>query len=418
MKTIVVGAGITGVVAAIELRKRQHDVVLVDPGPLPHPLAASTDISKVVRAAYGADEKYTVLAERSLEIWRQWNVKFGVELYHEAGFLCMRQRPMHSGDFEYESLRLLEERGHRIKRVNSDYLRRHFPAWNADLYPDGFLDFEAGYAESGRAVAALLEDAKSLGAKLRQGKFVALDEGDDRVKGIVLEERSTPHVIPSPVERLGDDSFKAAQRDPSIALGLTHVPADAVVMAIGAWTPCVLPFTRDFFRASGQPVFHLKPEQPEFFTPERFPIFGADISATGFYGFPLNRDGVVKIANHGRGREMSPDSSARGVTKDEENKMREFLADSFPSLANAPIVFTRLCFYCDSKDGDFWIAPDPDRPGLTIAAGDCGHGFKFAPVLGAIIADAAEGKVNRKFRWRPEVKTGLAKEAARFQGEL
>ena len=97
MKIIVVGAGINGVVAAVELRKRGHHVVLIDPGPLPHPLAASTDVSKVVRATYGADEEYTELAERSREAWRQWNVEFGAELYHEVGFLCMRQRPMQPG---------------------------------------------------------------------------------------------------------------------------------------------------------------------------------------------------------------------------------------------------------------------------------------------------------------------------------
>jgi glycine/D-amino acid oxidase-like deaminating enzyme len=386
MRTVVVGAGINGVVAAIALRKRGHDVVLIDPGPLPHPLAASTDISKVVRAAYGADKEYTELAERSRKIWQQWNVEFGLELYREVGFLCMRQRPMRAGDFEYESLRLLERRGHRIERINSDYLRRHFPAWNADRYPDGFLDFEAGYAESGRAVAVLIDRAKTIGVILREHvKFCGLDETSNRVKGITLESGE-------------------------------KVPADAVVMAVGAWTPYLLPFTRDYFRSSGQPVFHLRPAHPELFTPERFPIFGADISATGFYGFPLNRDGVVKIANHGLGREMSPDSPQRVVTKEEENKMREFLADSFPSLTDAPVVFTRVCFYCDTKDGDFWIAPDPDRAGLTIVAGDCGHGFKFAPVLGEIIADAAEGKVNPKFRWRREVKAGMAKEAARFQG--
>src|SRR6516165_8958241 len=105
-RIIIVGAGINGVTAAIELKKRVHEVVLVDPGPLPHPLAASTDISKVVRAAYGVDEEYTELAERSRELWQKWNVQFGVELYHEVGFLCMRQRSMQSGDFEYESLRL------------------------------------------------------------------------------------------------------------------------------------------------------------------------------------------------------------------------------------------------------------------------------------------------------------------------
>jgi sarcosine oxidase / L-pipecolate oxidase len=89
MKTIVVGAGINGIVAAIELRKRGHNVVLLDPGPLPHPLAASTDISKVVRAAYGADEEYTELAERSRRNWQRWNIEFELELYHEVGFLCM-----------------------------------------------------------------------------------------------------------------------------------------------------------------------------------------------------------------------------------------------------------------------------------------------------------------------------------------
>jgi glycine/D-amino acid oxidase-like deaminating enzyme len=390
-KTIVVGAGINGVVAAIELRKRGHEVALVDPGPLPHPLAASTDISKAVRAAYGRDEDYTALAEQSREIWRQWNVEFGVELYHEIGFLFMRQRPMQPGDFEYESFTLLEQRGHRIERIGSRQLCERYPAWNAERYPDGFLDLEAGYAESGRVVATLIQRAQSLGVELRENaKFRDLDEAGDRIKGILLEDGE-------------------------------KIAAAAVVMAVGAWTPYALPFTRNFLRASGQPVFHLKPKQPELFTPERFPIFGADISTTGYYGFPLNRDGVVKIANHGPGREMSPNSPERVVTKEEENQMRHFLSDSFPALADSPIVFTRICFYCDTHDGNFWIAPDPERPGLTIAAGDCGHGFKFAPVLGGIIADAVEGKSNPllgKFRWRPEVKSGETKEAARFRGKL
>jgi sarcosine oxidase/L-pipecolate oxidase len=73
--------------------------------------------------------------------------------------------------------------------------------------------------------------------------------------------------------------------------------------------------------------------------------------------------------------------------------------------------------YCDTHDGHFWIARDPDRRGLIIAAGDCGHGFKFAPVLGEIIADAVEEKPNpilEKFRWRPEVRAGSGTDVARF----
>src|SRR6266581_1579187 len=95
---IVVGAGINGVTSAIELKKRGYKVVLVDRGPLPHPLAASTDISKAVRAAYGADEDYTALAERSIELWRKWNTEFGAELYHQTGALFLRRRQMQPGD--------------------------------------------------------------------------------------------------------------------------------------------------------------------------------------------------------------------------------------------------------------------------------------------------------------------------------
>jgi glycine/D-amino acid oxidase-like deaminating enzyme len=388
---IVVGAGINGVTAAIELQKRGHKVVLVDPGPLPHPLAASTDISKAVRAAYGTDEDYTLLAERSIRLWREWNKGFGVEFYHEVGVLFVRQGEMKPGDFEYESFKILEERGHKIERMNSARLWKRFPAWNPELYRDGILELAAGYVESSRVVAILSERAKSVGIELREGaKFSELDEGDDRVKGIVLDN---------------------GQR----------ISGNIVVMAVGAWTPYVLPFTQKFFRATGQPVFHLKPRQPELFASQRFPVFGADISTTGYYGFPVSREGVVKIANHGPGREMSPESSKRAVTSQEEKKLREFLSSTFPALADAPIVYSRVCMYCDTDDGHFWIAPDPERPGLILAAGDSGHGFKFAPVLGEIIADAVEGKSNpllQKFRWRPDVRAGEQKEAARFQGDV
>ncbi len=390
-RIIVVGAGINGVTAAIELKKRGHEVVLLDPGPLPHPLAASTDISKAVRAAYGADEDYTALAERSIKRWREWNEEFGTKLYHEVGVMFVRRRKMVPGDFEYESLKLLEKRGLKVARMDTPQLWKRFPAWNPELYRDGVVEIGAGYAESGRTVAMLIERAKSAGVELRERvMFSRLAERGNRVNGIAL-----------------DDGQQSA--------------ADFVVMAVGAWTPYLLPFTRKFFRATGQPVFHLKPLEPELFTPERFPVFGADITTTGYYGFPINRDGVVKIANHGAGREMSPDSPERVVTAEDEGNLREFLASTFPSLADAPIVYTRVCMYCDTHDGHFWIARDPERQGLVVAAGDSGHGFKFAPMLGEIIADAVEAKDNRlleKFRWRPEVRAGSGADAARSKAKL
>jgi len=65
-----------------------------------------------------------------------------------------------------------------------------------------------------------------------------------------------------------------------------------------------------------------------------------------------------------------------------------------------------------------WIAPDPEREGVVVATGGSGHAFKFAPVLGGFIADAAEGKASailHKFRWRPEVRMPKNEEAARHQ---
>src|SRR3954447_12880939 len=189
-RIIVVGAGINGVTAAIELRKRGHEVILVDPGPLPHPLAASSDISKAVRAAYGADEDYTALAERSIKLWRQWNEEFGTKLYHEIGVMFVRRSKMGPGHFEHESLKLLGKRGLKVARMDTPELWKRFPAWNPELYRDGVLEVEAGYAESGRAVAKLIERAKSAGVELRDRcKFVALDEVNSRITGVIVSER-------------------------------------------------------------------------------------------------------------------------------------------------------------------------------------------------------------------------------------
>lgn len=386
---VVVGAGIFGLTAAIELKLRGHPVTLLDPGPLPHPLAASTDISKVVRIEYGSDEEYTALAEQALIGWRAWNAEFGVELFHETGVLYLGPRRAARGEYEFESAQLLRKRGHRIRSINSGKLRTQFPAWNADLYKHGFYNPEGGYAESARVVARLLEKASSLGIELQEGsKFARLDESEGRARGIFTAEGK-------------------------------RIAADQVVIAVGAWTPSTLPFTRDFFRAVGQPVFHLKPRNPDLYQPQRFPVFSVS-STTGYYGFPVNRDGIVKVANHGVGREMDPESEERKVTPQEEEQLREFLAESLPDLADAPLVLTRVCLYCDTPDENFWIAPDPMRTGLVIATGDSGHAFKFAPVLGALIADAVEANPNPlldKFRWRPGLKAHGG-EAARFHGHV
>ena len=67
------------------------------------------------------------------------------------------------------------------------------------------------------------------------------------------------------------------------------------------------------------------------------------------------------------------------------------------------MINERLCFYCDTFDGDFWIDKDPERPVLLVAAGGSEHAFKFTPLIGKITANVPEGKLNayaQRFKWR------------------
>jgi glycine/D-amino acid oxidase-like deaminating enzyme len=242
----------------------------------------------------------------------------------------------------------------------------------------GYFNPHGGFVESGRVVARLAEEA--------------------RRSGVIIREKT----------RIDE---------------LDAVHADAVVVCTGAWAKKLVPPLRTGLREAGQPVFHLAPDDPHLFGAEVFPTFGADIARTGYYGFPLHpREGVVKIANHGPGRAVDPDSP-RDVPEEEEEGLRAFLKTALPSLANARITFRRTCIYGDTTDEHFWIARDPYRPTLTVATGGSGHAFKFAPLLGSWIADAALGRDNpalQKFRWRPELSAlssgGVGEEAARHHG--
>ncbi|HSR41492.1 MAG TPA: FAD-dependent oxidoreductase [Longimicrobiales bacterium] len=370
---IVVGGGAFGAAGALELASRGWEVRLLDPGPLPHPDAASTDISKIVRMDYGADGFYADLAASALEAWRRWNAEWGVPLYHEDGFLVLAGDHGGPGSYESDSWETLTERGVPLERIDPDLLRRRFPAWNAERFPGGYLNPRAGWAESGRVVTRILDAARDAGASVESGlRVVEVFEAEGRVAGV----------------RTSD----GGQHD-----------AGLVVVAAGAWTPSLLPHLREVMWATGQPVLHFRVQEPGRWQPPAFPPWAADIANTGWYGFPALDDGTLKVGHHGRGRRTDPDG-ALVVEAEHEARCRRFLRDALPALADAPLIASRLCLYCDTFDSDFWIDRDPDREGLVVAAGGSGHGFKFAPVLGGIIADAAEGRENRwapRFRWRP-----------------
>jgi glycine/D-amino acid oxidase-like deaminating enzyme len=369
---VVVGAGVFGVSAAIELASRGYEVELVDPGPLPRPEAASTDISKIVRMDYGSDLLLTQLMEKALPLWGERNRRWGQEVYHQDGFVLLANAPLQPGGFEHDSMTTLAGIGRAVERLDGGRLASRFPAWAANRYPDGYFNAEAGWVESGRALALLIDDARAAGVRVRAGEgFSRWIEAGSRITGIVTSSGA-------------------------------RLTADVVLLAAGAWTPIMAPWLATWMWPVAQPVFHLKPHDPEVWRPPQFTVWAAAIAETGWYGFPANAAGIVKIANHGPGRRVHPDAP-RTIEPGDELRLREFLGESLPALATAPLAAAKTCLYCDSFDGDFWIGRDPDRPGLAVAAGDSGHGFKFAPVLGAIIADAIEEKPSAytaRFGWR------------------
>lgn len=410
-RVVVVGGGVFGAAGALELRRRGWHVTLLDPHALPYEGAASTDVSKVVRLDYGADVLYHELAQRALEGWARWNADWPRPLFHETGLLVLAGGEMAPGGFEHESRRVLLEHGHEVERVTASMLAERFPAWRVGAYSDGYYNPRGGWAESGAVVAQLLALGEAEGVERRRAGLVGLVEQGSRVGGVRTS--------------LGGSSADAEE-----------LVAERVVVAAGAWTPSLLPWLEGRLRAIAQPVLHFRPDRPDSFAAGVFPTWTADIANSGWYGFPALPSGEVKIGHHGPGTPVDPDARGR-VSPEHVERARAFLRHAIPDLAEAPIARDRVCLYCDTPDGDFLIDADPDREGLVVASGGSGHAFKFAPVLGGLVADAVEGRSSRwsaRFGWRavtgapegrPGAGTGVAgtaeagtaeKEAARYSG--
>jgi glycine/D-amino acid oxidase-like deaminating enzyme len=382
-KTIlVVGGGIFGITAAVELGRRGWGVRLLDVERPPARAASSTDVSKAVRMDYGADGFYVDLAARAIEGWNAWNRSFRETVFLETGFLLMTPRTMESGGFEHDSFVSMRQRGVAVERLDGVTLRRRFPVWGDGPWVDGYFNPAAGWAASARVVEILAGIARSGGVRIERGTVREVTTHGGCVTGVRTEAGES-------------------------------VAAGRVLVAAGARSAELVPALRPFLRVTGQPVVHFAPHDPARFAASRFPVWAADIARTGWYGFPASSDGRVKVANHGPGRPVEPDREHR-VTPAEIDRFRRFLSTGCPELAEAPLAATRLCLYCDSIDGDFWIDRVPGLEGLTVATGGSGHAFKFAPVLGPLVADAVEGRADpstSRFRFRAPDPRGRPEQA-------
>ena len=373
---LIIGAGIFGITTAIELHQKGYKVGILNPDIIPHPLAASTDISKIVRMEYGSDTKYMQMADQSIDGWKAWNELFQTTLYHETGFLLLSKKPMDypSQAYEWSSYNNLLKFGHHPERLNEQSIAERYPAIRPGEYVDGFFHSRAGFAESGRAIGVLTAHARKLGIEVHENQTAAeLIKEAGAIKGV----RS----------RQG-----------------THFSSGHTIVCAGAFTPYLVPELLPYIRVTGHPVFHIQPNQPDLFSMADFPVIAADISNTGWYGFPTHpTEKVIKLANHSEGLKLHPENDERVVLPEDHKALAEFIKSALPSLVGQPIVYTRRCVYTDTLDGHFWIDQHPALNGLTIGTGGSGHGYKMGPILGKMISAAALGEPHpwlERFRWR------------------
>ena len=387
---ISVGGGIFGLTSAITLNKRGYSVGLLNPNTIPHHLAASTDISKLVRMEYGSDKEYFQMAKICIEKWHEWNDLFNEELYQEIGFLMLSKENIDTkkNSYERDSIHNLIDAGYSPHRMDAKTIKEKFPAINTNTYIDGSFNPKAGHVASGRVIECLANYARSLGVHIheRQTAFrFNIEKG--QLNAVETKEGQT---------------FKCGH----------------LIVAAGAHTPFLLPELTPHMRSTGHPVFWLKPTNQKLFSPPLLPNFTADISDTGWYGFAYNpKHGVVKLGKHTDGLHIDPNGARQEITKNEIQDLREFLKVTFPDLEKAPLVYTRRCLYTDTHDGHFWIDNHPEIKGLSVSSGGSGHGFKMGPILGEMTADVAEGKTHqfsKRYRWRNLTSFTKHAEEARF----
>ena len=384
LKIGVVGAGVFGLAASIDLAARGHDVHVFEQGDVPHDGASSTDVAKAVRRIWyvGDNETYVELVERAAPQWRAWEKQSGESFYHQTGAVTATTRfepgsPMHS------SVQFLRGRGDEVLVLSPEEAVRRFPLLRFAADEICVYDSWTGYVESGLAVRVMADVARGEGAQVRE-----------RTPARDIDER------PSDVGIVHDDGRSVFDR---------------VVVAAGPWVGRLLPELGTKVMVTRQEMLLIEPREREAFAHGVFPVWNFDPDGDGWYGFPLLREGCVKIAKDRPGEIVDPDVD-RGGTEGFFDEAMAFLRARIPEMAAGRVVEGRTCLYTSTPDDHFMIDRVPGRERVFVAGGGSGHGFKFGGSIGPVIADAVEDRHNRlgeRFRIGNRLDAGRHSEAAR-----
>ncbi|KAI5464691.1 FAD dependent oxidoreductase [Mariannaea sp. PMI_226] len=425
---LIIGSGVFGQGTAYALTQRSQfnntSITLIDcaRGQFPPEDSASVDSSRIVRADY-SDRHYAALAAEAQEEWRkQGDHEVGGQgRYSESGLLLCANTPpkdysyKKSGmDYTKESwknvMEIARETGlsqDKIQRLeNTEAIQKYV---KTDGYPGdwGYINNLSGWADAGKGMKWLHEKTKATGrVNFVDAKVTELVTEGDRVIGALLEDKRI-------------------------------LKAEVVFVAAGAWTGSLIDL-RGRSEATGHPVAYMAINPEEEKALEELPVV-LNLS-TGLFVIPP-RDGLLKFARHDFGyvnpvkiaRALPPshklpresfvasqpftsrNDAAGPFPAEADRDLRRALTDLIPlrGLESRPWHKTRICWYADTRDGEWLVDWHPGWRGLFVATGDSGHGFKFLPNLGDKVVDVMLGDGGHfadKWRWREVPQDGAGRE--------
>lgn len=358
---IIVGLGITGRAAAYHLARRGATVLALDRHGPDHRYGSSHGESRMLRHVYYEDPLYVPIVRRACELWRSLEEAAGRTLLDQRGGLMLGEA---GGTLMAGARRTARIHDLPAEVLSAREVGARFPPFEPPERLTGVWDPGAGYLEAAGCMEVLAREAVRAGADLRYGE---------------------------PVRSWEAEGAGARVATPRSTYGAGHL-----VLAAGGWTGGLVPDLGLPLRVERQVLFWLAPrEDPEAFVPDRFPVFLAEFEpGRFFYGFPRLDGGLKLSIYHGGQTRADPEAIRRDVEAGEEEELRRALFEVLPS-ANGPLLDARVCTFTNTPDEDFLLDRHPDHPRVLVCSPCSGHGFKFAPAIGEVLADLVVGNAPR-----------------------
>jgi sarcosine oxidase len=349
----VVGLGALGSATAHQLAKRGHSVVGLEKFELGHHRGASHDTSRILRHSYHTPE-YVDLTVGAYDDWADLERASGERLMTKVGGLDL---------FPAEAAIPLDDYTGSLDRIGIPHLlldvHEIAARWPQFDLPHATVGL---YQERGSIVPA--------------GPGTALMQSLATGHGAVLRDLSPV----TGLEDLGDGGVEVVAGDTSYRCRAVVVCADAWTNEVLAHVGHEIPLTVTLEQAT-----YFAPEEPARFAPDRMPLW-IWMDEPSFYGFPCYGEPTLKAAQDCGGPVVDPD--ARGT--DPDDHMLALLAGHMGEMlpGSGPPVRSLRCQYTLPPDRDFVMDRVPGHPSVVVGLG-AGHGFKFAPTFGRLLADLA-----------------------------